>query len=72
MNSEPWFSALIDAQYDDRVRTVRRMTKREAGLRLAIIAAEIRLTLDEEDADCPTWADDIDVISAVLNPGGGE
>lgn len=54
-----------------RAKQVRRITKKEAGLLLAIIAAEIRLTLDETDADCPWWADDIDVIAAALHPSGG-
>ena len=48
------------------------MTKKEAGLLLAIIAAEIRLTLDETDEDCPSWADDLDVIARALHPSGGE
>jgi hypothetical protein len=47
-----------------------RMTKKEAGIRLAIIAAEIRLTLDERDQDCPSWADDLDRIAGWLHPGG--
>lgn len=48
------------------------MTKKEAGIRLAIIAAEIRLTLDEQDADAPSWPDDLDRIAGWLHPGGGE
>ena len=48
-----------------------RMTKKEAGIRLAIIAGEIRLTLDESDNDVPSWPEDLDRIAAWLHPGGG-
>lgn len=48
-----------------------RMTKREAGVRLAIIAGEILLTLDESDDDVPSWAEDLSRIAEALNPGGG-
>jgi hypothetical protein len=50
----------------------RSMTKKEAAIRLAIIAGEIRLTLDESDDDCPTWADDLDAIAVALRPLRGE
>ena len=36
------------------------MTKKEAADQLVVIAAEIRLALDEGDEDCPTWADQLD------------
>jgi hypothetical protein len=48
------------------------MTKKEAALRLWIIAGEIRLTLDEQDEDCPSWPDDLDAIAKALHPTGGE
>jgi hypothetical protein len=44
----------------------RRITKYETALRIGIIAAEIRLELDENDEDCPSWADDLDAICAAL------
>lgn len=46
------------------------ITKKEAALRLAIIAAEIRLALDEGDEDCPSWADDLIAVADALNPDG--
>jgi hypothetical protein len=47
------------------------MTKKEASLRLQVIAAEIRLQLDEDDEDCPSWPDDLVTIALALY-GGGE
>ncbi len=45
-----------------------RMTKREAGIRLVIIAGEILLTLDD-DEDAPSWPDDLIAIADALGPG---
>ncbi len=50
--------------------TKRRITKKQASLLLAVIAAEIRLTLDEDDPDCPDWPDAIDAIAMALYAGG--
>lgn len=46
------------------------ITKKEAAQRLAIIAAEIRLALDEDDEDCPSWPDDLLTVADALNPDG--
>jgi hypothetical protein len=46
------------------------ITKKEAAERLAIIAAEIRLALDEGDEDCPSWADDLLTVADALHPSG--
>lgn len=46
------------------------MSKKEAAQRLAIIAAEIRLALDETDPDCPSWADDLIAVADALDPSG--
>ncbi len=46
------------------------ISKKEAARRLAIIAAEIRLALDAEDADCPSWADDLLTVADALDPSG--
>lgn len=46
------------------------LSKKEAAERLAVIAAEIRLALDEDDDDCPSWADDLVTVADALNPDG--
>lgn len=46
------------------------MTRKEAADQLAIIVAEIRLALDANDPDCPTWADQLLVIADALDPSG--
>jgi len=46
------------------------LTKKEAADQLAVIAAEIRLALDENDEDCPTWADQLVAIADALDPSG--
>ena len=45
------------------------ITKKEAADRIVVIAAEIRLVLDESDEDCPSWADDLVSIADELVDG---
>ncbi len=44
------------------------ITKKDAALRIAVVAAEIRLTIDESDEDAPSWADHLDLIAEALHP----
>jgi len=46
------------------------ISKKEAARQLAIIAAEIRLAVDENDEDSPTWADQIVAVADSLDPSG--
>lgn len=45
----------------------RGLSKKEAAIQLAIIAAEMRLAFQGEE-DAPTWADQIDLIADDLDP----
>lgn len=40
----------------------------DAALRIAVVAAEIRLVVDERDEDAPSWADHLDLIAEALHP----
>lgn len=46
------------------------MTKAEAARQLAVIAAEISLAIDPNEADAPTWAAQLDLIADALDNNG--